>query len=318
MPRNQILSSEKPTMPHRTLDSRHSIESCTFQLHSWRPFHLPTSTPKFLDSDTSKPYTKRPCLSDRTTSFPIDSLDMSRLSLFDDDRSMSSHKRESLRWIARKRRRRLSRSISGRSSDRSGTRRRCCSVGASAAYATCSDIPVAAGTDSSGELFVNGDANWASDVSEAAKNSRKERDGGGGGGSGERENLTTGFGHIGNLDGLGNESGYGSEPGYRGDAEFGYGDELDEEEDDHRLMFWGEKFEGTDSNMEMVGENTLQKTHHRGRRKKHDVRMIDQPRMHFQLPIPRTRPWLAVVENPFRCKRVLNASEINGSQDYYI
>ncbi|KAL7172134.1 hypothetical protein ACSBR2_031765 [Camellia fascicularis] len=278
MPRNQILSSEKPTMPHRTLDSRHSIESCTFQLHSWRPFHLPTSTPKFLDSDTSKPYTKRPCLSDRTTSFPIDSLDMSRLSLFDDDRSMSSHKRESLRWIARKRRRRLSRSISGRSSDRSGTRRRCCSVGASAAYATCSDIPVAAGTDSSGELFVNGDANWASDVSEAAKNSRKERDGGGGGGSGERENLTTGFGHIGNLDGLGNESGYGSEPGYRGDAEFGYGDELDEEEDDHRLMFWGEKFEGTDSNMEMVGENTLQKTHHRGRRKKHDVRMIDQPR----------------------------------------
>lgn len=124
---------------------------------------------------------------------------------------------------------------------------------------------------------MNGDANWASDVSEAAKNSRKERDGGGGGG-GERENLTTGFGHIGNLDGLGNESGYGSEPGYRGDAEFGYGDELDEEEDDHRLMFWGEKFEGTDSNMEMVGENTLQKTHHRGRRKKHDVRMIDQPR----------------------------------------
>ncbi|CAL5352299.1 unnamed protein product [Camellia sinensis] len=330
-------------MPHRTLDSRHSIESCTFQLHSWRPFHLPTSTPKFLDSDTSKPYTKRPCLSDRTTSFPIDSLDMSRLSLFDDDRSMSSHKRESLRWIARKRRRRLSRSISGRSSDRSGTRRRCCSVGASAAYATCSDIPVAAGTDSSGELFVNGDANWASDVSEAAKNSRRERDGGGGGGSGERENLITGFGHIGNLDGLGNESGYGSEPGYRGDAEFGYGDELDEEEDDHRLMFWGEKFEvlavvlmysftplspGTDSNMEMVGENTLQKTHHRGRRKKHDVRMIDQPRfagswschwgMHFQLPIPRTRPWLAVVENPFRCKRVPNASEINGSQDYYI
>ncbi|XP_057460889.1 uncharacterized protein LOC130751321 [Actinidia eriantha] len=265
------------TMRHTAMDSRRTIESCTFHLHSWRPFQLPT-TPKTLDSDTtttttSKPYyTKRPCLSDRATSFPIDALDMSRLSLFDaDDRSASSHKRGSLRWIARKRRRRGSRSVSGRSSDRSGTRRRCCSVGASAAYATCSDFPVAAGTDSSGELFVNGDANWASDVSEAARNSRRERDGG----SGERESSSAGFGVIGNCDNQGNESGYGSEPGYRGDAEFGYGDEVDEEEDDLRLMFWGEKLGGTDSNVEMVGENTLQKAHHRCRRKKHDMRMVD-------------------------------------------
>ncbi|KAA8543095.1 hypothetical protein F0562_021410 [Nyssa sinensis] len=271
-------------MSHRRLDSRRSIESCTFQLYSWRPFQLP-NTPKTLDSDTynsSKPYStttvssngllsKRPCLSDRATSFPIDSLDMSKLSLFDDDRAISANKGGSIRWIARKRRRRGSRSMSGRSSDRSGTRQRCCSVGASAAYATCSDFPVAAGTDSSGELFLNGDSNWASDVSEAAKNSRREKDGG----SGERENLSSAFGQIGNFDSQGNESGYGSEPGYRGDAEFGYGDEVDEEEDDPRLLFWGEKFGDTDSNMEMVGENTLQKAHHRCRRKKHDLRMVD-------------------------------------------
>ena len=32
---------------------------------------------------------------------------------------------------------------------------------------------------------------------------------------------------------------------------------------------------GADSNVEMVGENTLQKAHHRCRRKKHDMRMVD-------------------------------------------
>ncbi|CAK9136261.1 unnamed protein product [Ilex paraguariensis] len=265
-------------MSHRTLDSRHSIESCTFKLHSWRPFQLHTS-PKTLDSDSyNSPklyssasngvHSKRRCLSNRATSFPIDAIDMSRLSLRDDDRSMSAaHKRGSFSWIARKRRRRGSRSVSGRSSDRSGTRRRCCSVGASAAYATCSDFPVAAGTDSSGELFPNGDANWASDVSE--RTSRREKDVG----SGERDTLIPGLGPIGNFDNQGNESGYGSEPGYRGDAEFGYGDEVDEEEDDQRLLFWGAKF-GV-SNMDMVGENTLQKAHHRCRRKKQDLRMVD-------------------------------------------
>ena len=86
---------------------------------------------------------------------------------------------------------------------------------------------------------MNGDSNWSSDVSEA-KNSRKDRDGG----SGEKENLGSGFGHIGIFETQGNESGYGSEPGYRGDAEFGYGDELDEEEDDARLLFWGEQLGG--------------------------------------------------------------------------
>ncbi|XP_057963888.1 uncharacterized protein LOC131155022 isoform X2 [Malania oleifera] len=242
-------------MSHRTLDSRHSIDSCTFQLHSWRPFQFP-GTPRTLEPDhyISKPYckttttsssatgihSKRPCLADRATSFSLDNLDMSKLSLFDDDRSYAApHKREKFRWIARKRRRCGSRSVSGRSSDRSGTRR-CCSVGASAAYATCSDFPVAPGpgTDSSGELFVNGDASWASDVSEA-KNSRRDRD------VADKENLGCGFGQIGSFDALGNESGYGSEPGYRGDAEFGYGDEVDEEEDDPRLQFWGERVGGT-------------------------------------------------------------------------
>ncbi|XP_062144210.1 uncharacterized protein LOC133851690 isoform X1 [Alnus glutinosa] len=269
-------------MSHKALDSRHSIESCTLQLHTWRPFQR---QPKALDPSDSKPYhchsstngiyTKRPCLSDRATSFSLvdaAAIDMSKLTLIEDDRPRHYH-RGSFSLIARKRRRRGSRSVSGRSSDRSGTRR-CCSVGASAAYGTCSDLPV---TDSSGELFVNGDANWASDVSEA-RNSRRERDGGGGGG--EKDGSGNGFGPIGGFDAQGNESGYGSEPGYRGDAEFGYGDELDEEEEDARLLFWGEQFGETDSKTEMVGENTFsdQKTHYRCRRKKHDCRMVDSLR----------------------------------------
>ncbi|KAF3436448.1 hypothetical protein FNV43_RR23540 [Rhamnella rubrinervis] len=276
-------------MSPKALDSRHSIDSCAFQLHSWRPFHLQQTTTPTKTLDSSDPpnhrphyssnglYTKRPCLSDRTTSFPIDAIDFSRLSLIDDDRSVSAghHNRGSFGLLARKRRRRGSRSVSGRSSDRSGTRR-CCSVGASAAYGTCSDFPVAVGTDSSGELFGNGDANWSSDVSDA-RNSRRDRDGG----SGEKENLGPGFGPMGGFDAQGNESGYGSEPGYRGDAEFGYGDELDEEEDDARLLFWGNQLGAdTDSVMEIVGENTFadQKAHHRCRRKKHDCRMIDSVR----------------------------------------
>ncbi|KAB2616262.1 hypothetical protein D8674_022850 [Pyrus ussuriensis x Pyrus communis] len=163
-------------MSHKSLDSRHSVDSCAFQLHGWRPFQLQqqqTSTPTSKTLDSSDPkssgllvHTKRPCLSNRTTSFSIDAIDMSRLTLVDDDRTISGghHTRNgSFRFIAKKRRRRGSRSVSGRSSERSGTRR-CCSVGASAAYGTCSDFPVAVGTDSSGELFGNGDANWASDM----------------------------------------------------------------------------------------------------------------------------------------------------------
>ncbi|XP_010259559.1 PREDICTED: uncharacterized protein LOC104598949 [Nelumbo nucifera] len=266
-------------MTHKTtLNSLHALESCTFQLHSWKPFQLQTLT-KTLESDlcNSKPYSssasntgngahsKRPCLSDRATAFSIDSLDMSKLSLFEDERTPGArpHKRDNFRWIARKRRRRGSRSVSGRSSDKSGTRR-CCSVGASAAYATCSDFHVAVGTDSSGELFLNGDAYWYSDISEARNSRREGRDAGGG----ERDNLGSSSWQIGAFDAQGNESGYGSEPGYRGDAEFGYGDELDEEEDEGRLLFWGDRF--GDYDMEMVGENTFseQKVHHRCRRKK--------------------------------------------------
>ncbi|XP_042475018.1 uncharacterized protein LOC122057089 [Macadamia integrifolia] len=277
-------------MTHKpSLNSRHALESCTFQLHSWRPFQSQT-LPKTLEQELSapKPYStptavttppngvlhsKRPCLSDRTTSFSIDSIDLSKLSLMEDERTPRAlYKRNSLRWIARKRRRRGSRSVSGRSSDKSGTRR-CCSVGASAAHATCSDFPVAAGTDSSGELFVhNGDGSWTSDVSEANKHCRRD---GKDIGSGERENLGSGSFQAGVFDSQGNESGYGSEPGYRGDAEFGYGDEFDEEEDDGRLVFWGDRF--GDCHMEVVGENTFsdQKAHHRCRRKKHDWRMTE-------------------------------------------
>ncbi|XP_058082908.1 uncharacterized protein LOC131230905 [Magnolia sinica] len=277
-------------MRQKTLNSRNALESCTFQLHSWNPFHLQT-LPKALESDLyinsrNALRNKKPCLSDRaTTPNPAVDLDLSKLTLADEDRPAVPRqpKRENLRWIARKRRRRGSRSVSGRSSDRSGTRR-CCSVGAcggaSGAYATCSDFPVLVGTDSSGELFVNGggDASWGSDVSEA-RNSRQNggRDAGGGG---ERENSGGGNGGGGPSQGWvleipGNESGYGSEPGYRGDAEFGYGDEFDEEEDDGRVLFWGDRLGETDR-MDIVGGSTFseQKTHHRCRRKKHDWRMV--------------------------------------------
>ncbi|KAG6785097.1 hypothetical protein POTOM_010820 [Populus tomentosa] len=260
-------------------NSRQSIDSCTLQLLSWRPFLDSDPTTSYKPHASSPTLTKRPCLSDRSTSFPsnVDSIDLSKLTLLEDDHNSTNnkpapavtsrpYKRGTLRLIQRKRRRRGSRSVSGRSSDRSGTRR-CCSVGAaSAAHGTCSDFHVAVGTDSSGELFVNGDANWASDVSQT-KNSVNEREG--------KENLLGVGNVIGNLD---SESGYGSEPGYRGDAEFGYGDEIDEEEDDARLLFWGHHFQ--DSKMEMVGENTFDsKSHHRCRRKKHDCsRMVDSVR----------------------------------------
>ncbi|XP_019188190.1 PREDICTED: uncharacterized protein LOC109182515 isoform X2 [Ipomoea nil] len=256
-----------PKVPPASL---HALDTCTFQLHNWRPFQIHTRPP---DSDPPKLYSihtngflnKRPCRADRATSFPFDAIDFSKLSLFDDDRPLSAHKRGGLRWRARKRRRRGG-SRSG--SDRSGTRRRCCSVGASAANGTCSDFLVAAGTDSSGELFVIGDTNWASDVSEAVRNSRQEREHG----SADKENLSFAL-QNGNFDSLGFESGYGSEPGYRGDAELGYGDEFDEEEDDQRILFWCHEF-GV-SKREKVGESTLQKAHHRWRRRKHNLKMVD-------------------------------------------
>ncbi|XP_071738331.1 uncharacterized protein [Rutidosis leptorrhynchoides] len=268
--------------PKTLSNSRHAIDTCTFQLHSWRPFHLPTTLNKTLEktentnnqnqSSSSKPQ-KRRCLTDRATSFSIETLDMSKLSLFDDDgngsRSSVKSKRDRIPWMAKKRRRRGSRSVSGRS----------CSVGASNAYGTCSDFMMAnnGGTDSSGELFVNGDVNWASDASDV-KNLR--RDSGGDRDNSNTNTNTNSNGYMalhhyhGNLDNQGNESGYGSEPGYRGDAEFGYGDEFDEEEDDTRLLFWGNRL-GDTQNMEIIGENTLQKAHHRCRRKKHDLRMVD-------------------------------------------
>ena len=54
--------------------------------------------------------------------------------------------------------------------------------------------------------------------------------------------VNNGNGNVGESNG--NESGYGSELGYRGDAKLGYGDEFDEEEDDARLLFWGNRFGG--------------------------------------------------------------------------
>ncbi|XP_024009862.1 uncharacterized protein LOC18015049 isoform X2 [Eutrema salsugineum] len=249
--------------------SRSSIESCTLQLLSWRPFHRSKTLDSSDQSQSHKPYgsisTKRPCFSDRSTSFSIEA--MSRLSLADDDNNNNGGKlsasnynsKGSFRLVARKRRRRNSRSVSGRSSDRSGTRR-CCSIGA---HGTCSDFPFAVGTDSSGELFS--EANWASDVSEAR---RERRDSGG-------EKEASGFGFAVGIDLMGNESGYGSEPGYRGDAEFGYGDEFDDEEEDVKPLFWG------GSTMEMSGDTKFTESKHQfrcRRRRQHDYKTVDSMR----------------------------------------
>ncbi|KAL2507639.1 Uncharacterized protein Fot_31286 [Forsythia ovata] len=210
---------------HGSSESRHPVESCTFQLQTWRPFQLPTG--KNLESDSARPYSatgytgpqgKRPCRSDRTTSFSIGAgldmsklslfddggLDMSKLSLFDDDRPRTAaHKR----WFIRKRRRSGSRSLSGRSkrSER----------------------------DSSPPLV-----GW--DV----------------------EGLWNCFGlpYGGGRDGF--EWRAGSGPGHLGDAELGYGDEVDEEEDDLRLLFWGEEFGDSGSNgdgwSELIAESPSQ------------------------------------------------------------
>lgn len=73
------------------------------------------------------------------------------------------------------------------------------------------------------------------------------------------------------------DSEYGSEPGYRGDVELGYGDEIDEEEEDGRQqLFWGGVI-GDMNKMKIDGDNNFgeQKSHHRCRRKKHDVRILD-------------------------------------------
>ncbi|CAH8350354.1 unnamed protein product [Eruca vesicaria subsp. sativa] len=251
--------------------SRNSIESCTLQLLSWRPFHRSKALDSSEQPQTKTPYssvsTKRPCFSDRsTTSFSIEA--MSRLSLADEDNNNNGGKlsssnynsKGSFRLVARKRRRRNSRSVSGRSSDRSGTLR-CCSIGA--AHGTCSDFPFAVGTDSSGELFS--EANWASDVSEAR---RSRRDSGG-------EKEASGFGFPVGVDPMGNESGYGSEPGYRGDVEFGYGDEYDDEEEDVRPLFWG------DSTMEVSGDTKFSDSKPQfrcRRRRQHDYKTVDSMR----------------------------------------
>ncbi|KAG6514101.1 uncharacterized protein LOC121969935 [Zingiber officinale] len=264
-------------MTPRGANSRHAIDSCTFQLHAWQPFQVQTLASA---ADPSKhPFpAKKPCRSDRSTtpasaSGPPAALDLSRLTLLDDP--PPTRREEGFRWFPRKRRRRGSLSVSGRSSDRSGTRPR---GGVSAAYATCSDFPLAAGgTDSSGELFVIGDGSWGSDVSEAARVTKREVTSGGGGGSERESSGTIGFQGVGNatlVESQCNESGYGSEPGYRGDGELGYDDELEEDEDDCRHLFWGEEIGDTDQ-MDIVGENNFaeQKAHHRGRRKKHDWRI---------------------------------------------
>ncbi|KAG7533554.1 hypothetical protein ISN45_Aa08g011820 [Arabidopsis thaliana x Arabidopsis arenosa] len=100
---------------------------------------------------------------------------MSRISLTDDDNggktlSASNYiNRKSFWLVERKRWRRNSISVSGRSSGRSGTPR-CCSI---RAHGTCSNFPFDVGTNTSGEHFR--EVNWGFDVSEAARLLRRKR-----------------------------------------------------------------------------------------------------------------------------------------------
>lgn len=139
---------------------------------------------------------------------------------------------------ARKRRRKCgsSRSGSGRSSESRRVRINASdapTVGASAAYATCSDIPMP-GTDSSGELFYGGGIGWDSEISLSGEGVVQRIDG--------VDVLHAWI--VSETQSL--ESGYGSEPGYRGDGELGYEDdgvpdEQDEEEREQlRLGPWNE------------------------------------------------------------------------------
>ncbi|KAK3164257.1 hypothetical protein QOZ80_1AG0014880 [Eleusine coracana subsp. coracana] len=210
---------------------------------SWHPFH------------------KKPCLSDRSTA-PLSS------ALLPDAETPTAAPSGggsggSFRWLGlRKRRRRGagSRSVSGRSSDRRRS-------------GTCSDFHFTCGaggggaTDSSGEM-------WASDVGEVRMRDVPMAPEFGPAPVGA---AGAGAGAIGAVaEAAAAESGYGSEPGYRGDVELGYGDEIDEEDDDGKQqLFWG----GMIGDMSKMGINDNkfgeQKSHHRCRRKKHDVRMLD-------------------------------------------
>ncbi|KAJ3676144.1 hypothetical protein LUZ60_003556 [Juncus effusus] len=238
-----------------------AIESVAHQLYAWRPFE-------------SKPYffsTKKPCRSDRSTA-PTEDLDLSRLSLRDlrEETGLASGRaREDVlsvhetykKWFARKRRRRTSRSVSGRSSDISTTR--------------VTLMSPATGSDSSNEHL-----SWASDISEVKlkplplKHQEVNRGGEGNGGEGE------GFFGEG-KEGEGKEGeGYGSEPGYRGDGEFGYdGDEFDDEDEfdsSGRFLFWADRRIADVNQRRIEGGNIVaeQKSHHRCRRKKHDWRVM--------------------------------------------
>lgn len=340
--------------------SRHTLESCTLQLSNWRPFlpssEIPSLTPQALassaataaSSDSSSKQksfdlnglmemlgtmsenqmqrvtgsAKKQCLSDRGShKNPCDFIDMSKLSLLEDDgrkpmskaprrgdiEKTNSFDRLSYRsippissiHIARKRRRRGSCSGSGRSSDKSRNRIPGSDPptrGVSAAYATCSDFPIA-GTDSSGELFYYGDGNWGSEMVVPINEVKNPPI------AFKREVKDIGGEHIFSWQGIdiqSNESGYGSEPGYRGDEELGYGedgagDELDE--DDVEITCWGNLFVynpslGNDAqskfdmsedddqllfedHMQLVGKSASQDqmVHHRFRRRRQDWRM---------------------------------------------
>ncbi|KAJ1692722.1 hypothetical protein LUZ63_009420 [Rhynchospora breviuscula] len=260
------------------------MESVAHQLHSWKPFQLhqtliaeghghPSNSKPYLfpnPNNNNNNNNKKPCRSDRSTAPHL-----SCLSLREDTNlpsTATARPREDLffvqdgykRWFARKRRRRGSRSVSGRSSDRSTT------------HVTLLTCTAATCSDSSEELM-----SWGSDVSEVRIPRHREARGDNsalsfapekeGAGSASALVAAAGVGQEKDLS-QGNESGYGSEPGYRGDGEFGYGDEFDEEDefDVRHLLFWGDHRIRDGYQRGMEGKNKIGelKSHHRNRRKK--------------------------------------------------
>ncbi|XP_031486944.1 uncharacterized protein LOC116255299 [Nymphaea colorata] len=263
--------------------SRLSLQSCTLKLSNWKPFfqssdlHSPSSSTTKQNIDCPNEFsdlpTKKQCLCDGPSrvlpsiSTHVEVLEIPNLTLVDENRTSRLVKKMA-RGFRRpwKRRRRASRSASGRSS---GNRSR-----TTVATVSAPDFPIMVGTDSSGELFFKFDANWAPhELKGSCGKEGKEFLGG-------RENFFSSNCSLHSVvDSQSHDSGYVSEPGYKGDVEYGYGDELDEEEEDGRFLFWGDsgsKKMEVEDRMEDVAVDVVaeQKSYHRCRHKKGDCRMV--------------------------------------------
>ncbi|CAN6469387.1 unnamed protein product [Victoria cruziana] len=263
--------------------SRLSLRSCTLKLSNWKPFflssdlHSPSSSTTKQNigcrNEFSELPTKKKCLSDgRSCILPsisthVEVLEIPNLNLMEENRTSRLVKKMA-RGFRRpwRRRRRASRSMSCRSS---GNLSRTTVVAVSAP-----DFPVRVGTDSSGELFFKFDANWAPpELKDYCGEEGKEFLGG-------RDNFcSSNCPFHGVVDSQSHDSGYVSEPGYKGDVEYGYDDELDEEEEDGRFLCSGDsgskEMEVEDQKEDVAVDIVAEpKSYRRCRHKKRDCRMV--------------------------------------------